>query len=69
MCGVLKKITTLGGLVPAASFFWGGGGAIGEVRGQNFLMSSMLIWIPHEILSILSIHTWGKNDILPPIMC
>ena len=25
-------------------------------------------WIPREILSIWSAHTWGKNEILPPTM-
>ena len=27
------------------------------------------IWITHKILSILSVHTCGKNEILPPTKC
>ena len=34
-----------------------------------FFMFWTLIWIPHKILSILSVHTRGKNEILPPIVC
>ena len=27
------------------------------------------IWIPHEILSMLSLNAWSKNETLPPTIC
>ena len=46
------------------------GGWMGEVRGQEkFFMLCINIWVPHEILRSLSIHTWGKIEILPPTTC
>ena len=34
----------------------------GEVRGQKKIFIFCIhTWIPHEILSILSMHTWGKK--------
>ena len=36
------------------------------VRGQKIVMFCIHIWIPNEILSILSTHTWRKTANLPP---
>ena len=45
----------------------GGKGEVKESK-KNF-MFCIHIWITHKIMSILSTHTWGKNDMLPPIVC
>ena len=67
MWGFLKKICPPGGPVRAARV-WGGwmGGGQGS---ENFVMFCRHIWIPHEILSILRINAWRKNEILPPTGC
>ena len=67
--GLLKnKLFTPWGVgpVPAARF----GGLDGGGQGsENCFMFGIHIWIPHEILSILSTHTWGTNKTLPPTKC
>ena len=42
---------------------WKGGG------GQGSELSCFAYILPHKILSILRIHTWGKNEIVPPTVC
>ena len=56
----ISQVTPWGGPVAAARF----GGLDGGGQGSDiFLMFRIHIWIPHEILSILSLHTWGKNEL------
>ena len=66
MWGFGKNIYPLGGAVLAARV----GGLDGEGQGsENFFMLCIPIWIPHEILSILSMHTWGNSKFLSPTIC
>ena len=63
MWGAPKKVLTPGVQAQQPGL----GEWMGEVRGQkNIFMFCKHIWIPHEILSILSINTWRKNEILQP---
>ena len=40
---------------------------MGKVRDHTKkVMFCIHIWIPDKILSILSLHTRGKNEVLPP---
>ena len=56
----------MGGPVPAARFGGLDGGCQGSEKNFTFCIH---IWIPHEILSILSTDTWRENVILPPTIC
>ena len=65
--GVLKKNFTpwrVRSQQPGLGGLEGGG-----QRSEKCVMFGINIWIPHDILSILSIPTWGKNELLPPTIC
>ena len=64
LCGFFweKCFYLLVGPVLAATF----GRLNGGHESEKLFMFCIHIWIPHEILSILSKHTWGNNESSTP---
>ena len=63
--GAFKTTITPWGSGPVSAAGFGGGAGWGRSGVHRHFMSGIHFWIPHDILSIWSIHTWGGNENVP----